>query len=206
MATDTRTFGTFADDATVGTITWGTPNAAATSDDTRSIASAMGASAVTHYLKATNSSHSSGSTLASGDTVTQIEYKFEKRKGGNPAANVRDSHVYPVVGGSIVTTTDYASASNWGTSDAVVTYTQTTNLPTADEILASDWGVVLSAYNQNATLGAQAEVDQITAVITFTAAPAFLPRFGTFVRQAVNRSANYCFSFFRSFSREVLAA
>ena len=171
MATDTRTFGTFADDGAVGSFTWNSPSNASASDDSRSSCLISSASGTSHYLKATNSSHAAGTALASGDTINSIKYRFERRKAGNPSANCRDWKIYPVEGGSIVTTTNFAdTGTDWGTSDAVAEYTQTTNLPSAATILASNWGVVIAAQNTNGQMGAQPELDYIEAIITFTAA------------------------------------
>lgn len=50
--TETKSPGTLADDAAVGTVAWSNPSNAASSND--SYATASGAGGTTHYLKATN--------------------------------------------------------------------------------------------------------------------------------------------------------
>lgn len=170
MAIETRAFGTGADDSGTGATPWTNPTNALVSDDTRATVS-LGSNGQSHYLKVTNSSHQSGSTLASGDTISQIIWHVEKRKAGNPAANIQDLHAYPVEGGTIVTTTDFKDTGiDWSATDGVVDYIQTTNLPSADTVLLSTWGFVLACQNTNSQVGGQGEVDQTTAEITFTAA------------------------------------
>lgn len=168
MALEIRTFGTQADDAAVGATAWSSPGNAAASDDSRSTAAAAGAGLQSHYHKSTNSSHASGDTLESGDTVTEIKYRFEKRKSNS--GNVRDWKIYPVEGGSVVTTTNFANTgTDWLTSDDATEYTQTTNLPSADTILASDWGVVIACQNTNG-FPATGELDYVEAYVIFTPA------------------------------------
>lgn len=169
MPTSTRTFGTQADDASTGTTAWSNPSNAASSNDTRSTAS-LGAGGNSHYHKSTNSSHSSGTALSSGDTINSIKYRFERRKSGSP--NVRDWKIYPVEGGTIVTTTNFAdTGTDWGTSDATAEYTQTTNLPSAATILASNWGVVIACQNTNGFPGGVGELDYVEAIVDFTPGP-----------------------------------
>lgn len=194
MAQQTRIFATFANDASVGTVAWATPGNAAASENTRTTATITIGSQQSQYLKATNSAYSTGdNTLAAGARINFIDYNVEQIKSGNPAANIRDFHLYPVEGGSLNTVADYANtASDWSTAESVVAHTQNTNLPSAATILASNWGFALAVLNQNGTGGGVAEVDWLYATIDFT--PAGPPNpVGSFVRQAVNRAANFCF-------------
>lgn len=169
MATETRTFATFANDNAVGATSWSNVGNAQVSDDARATATALGTNGISNYHKSTNSSHLSGSTLTSSCTINSIKYRLEKRKSGNPAANCRDYRVMEIQGGVIITANNYADvASDYGTSDAVVEYTQTTNLPTAATILDSGWGVAFACQNTNSTSGASGELDYTEVVIDFT--------------------------------------
>ncbi len=169
MATEVRIFGTFANDATVGTITWTSVSNAAAQDTTYANVVLNIASQQSNYIKATNSSHLSGSTLSSSDIITAIQWDIIHKKTGNPAATIKDFHAYPVESGSINTAIDYADTVNlWSTSDETFSYIQSSGLPTAATVLASNWGFVLACQNVNATTGAQGNVDYIVATITFT--------------------------------------
>lgn len=172
MAVETRVFGTFANDGSVGVVAWGTPANAAASDGNRTTASLTGGQ-TTQYIKATNSSHDSGSTLAIGDIITDIFFRVIRLKSGFAGANVRDWKAYPIEGGIIQTSTNYADTlSDWTTSDVSADYQQTGTLPSAATVLASDWGFAFAAQNQNGSSGAVAEIDQILAAnIVFTPGP-----------------------------------
>lgn len=165
MATSTRISLTQTDDSTVGTVAWANPSNAAASDGSKSSATG-GAGATTHYHKSLNFVHSSGTVLAAGDTINNIKYRYERSESGS--GNVRDDKVYPVIAGSIDTVTNYADTGlDWPSTDTVKEYTQTTNLPSAAQIISSDFGVVLSAKNQNG-FGYVGDIDYVEVIVDFT--------------------------------------
>lgn len=192
-----RTFGTITNDASVGATAWTNPSNAASSDNSYAVATALGVLGLSNYLKFLNSSYLDGTTLNVGDTINFISWSVERFKSGNPAANVRDYRLFAIEGGTIISANNYAdTASDWGTTDTDLAtgHNQNTNLPTAATVLASDWGFVFAAQNTNSTAGGTANVDWGYAYIDFTPAGSSPPNnAGTFVRQALNRAANYCF-------------
>lgn len=195
MATQLRSFGAAANDATVGIVGWSSVSNALTGDDTRATVTLSVGGSISQYLKVTNSSYASGTIMTAADTPTMIRYLCEVRKSGNPAANVRSKYLYPVEGGVIQTGTNYAlnDTGDWGAADGLRTMDDhVANVPSATTILSSNWGFVLACYNENGVGNGVGEVDVLYAEITFTPAAAPLS-VGTFIRQSVNRAANYCF-------------
>lgn len=171
MATCTRVFSTVGtSDPTGFGFNWSNTGNVFASDDSRATVSITNSNGISDFIEVTNSSHSSGTALGASDTITQIDWKVEVSKAGNPAANCRDYQLYPIENGTRVTTTNYATASDYGTSDAVATHSQTTNIPSASVVLASNWGFAFSCQNTNGQAGATGQVDRIFADITFTPA------------------------------------
>lgn len=163
MASVTRDFGTFADDSTVGTITWNNPGNAAASDDSR--ASTATNSATSHYLKCTNPQ---GTAVPAGATINGIEIIIERSRAFG--TSVTDSAVRIVKGGAIGAT-DRSNGTAWPTTDTDRTYGSPTDLWgetwTVAQINASDFGMAISVVSVG---GAQPRIDYVRAVIYYTVA------------------------------------
>ena len=135
--------GTMADDATVGTVAWGTPDNAKVNDGTATSASNDFSDIVSHYLKATNF----GFNIPSGATINGIVVEIEERDGANSNA-VKDSEVKIVKADGSIGTTNKASASWWTASTSYTTYGANDDLWgeswDSTKINDVDFGVVIS--------------------------------------------------------------
>jgi hypothetical protein len=155
--------GTMADDASVGTVAWTSPDNAKASDD--AYASAVLASLhVSHYLKATGF----GLAVPSEATILGILAEVELKKSGIGA--VVDSGVRIVKGGNIGST-EMASAVVWPTSDTYRFYGGATDLCgetwTPADINDPGFGIAISAM---AFPGATAYIDHIRLFVFWTIA------------------------------------
>ncbi len=165
----TAYFQTFADDASVGTVAWTNPSNAQFSEDTRAVASAIPASTgISHYLKATNPTTFYPAIPASS-TITGIIIFYER--SSNNLTSIRENSIKLVIGGAI-SGTDQTDANNWTTTDAVRMAGGGANLwgtaPTAAQVQAADFGVVISAKNIHATVAADARIDHIRVYVFYT--------------------------------------
>ena len=165
VSTSATSPGTMADDDSVGTIAWNSPDNAKTSDNVRSSAVFTGTNQVSHYLKATNF----GFSIPNGATIDGIKVEVEKRQsfGGT---TVEDNKVRIVKGGSIGST-DKAEGGDWNAgTDATSTYGSSSDLWgetwTVSDINASNFGFVISA--KNGAIAPDAEVDHILITVTYT--------------------------------------
>ena len=153
--------GTFANDATVGTIDWDTPSNASASDDTRASAVLL-ITEVTKYLKATNF----GFNIPTGSTIRGIVVEVEK--SSVLGTTIEDNSVKIVKGGTIGGT-EQKAAGAWGTTDAYTTYGSATDLWgvtwTAEDINLSTFGVVVAA---DATAAGTARIDHIRITIHYS--------------------------------------
>ena len=154
--------GTIVSDATVGAVAWSNPSNAGASDN--SYATAVIGAAVTpsEYLLCTNF----GFSIPSGATIDGITVTVEH--SASQTNRVNDSAVRIVKGGTIGST-DKASATFWGTSDASVDYGSTSDLWgetwAYSDINASNFGVVISA-SSTGTGTRTARIDLVTITIT----------------------------------------
>ena len=152
---------TFADDATVGTITLTSPANAAASDDARVTAVLLGLQ-VAHYLKATNF----GFALPLDATITGVTVDVER--SSSVGTTTVDNSVKLVKGGTI-SGTEKASATTWPTSDAYATYGSATDLwgltLTPTDINASGFGMAISATT---TLAATASIDHVRITVDYS--------------------------------------
>lgn len=157
--------GTGADDSSVGTIAWSSPGNITSSNDTYASVT-ITASAISHYLKATNF----GFTIPAGSTINGISVSIERKKSGT--GTIKDSQLRIVKGGSIGATDRADTATAWPTSDTVATYGSGSDLWgetwTSTDINASTFGVALSATETDPTNPAAASVDFISITVTYT--------------------------------------
>ena len=153
--------GTFANDATVGTIDWDTPSNASASDNTRA-SSVLLITEVTKYLKATNF----GFAIPTGSTIRGIVVEVEK--SSVTGVTIEDNSVKIVKGGTI-SGDDKAEAGAWSDTDAYSTYGSATDLWgvtwTAEDINAATFGVVVAA---DATAAGTARIDHIRITVHYT--------------------------------------
>ena len=153
--------GTFANDATIGTIDWDTPSNASASDNTRASATLL-LSEITKYLKATNF----GFSIPTGSTIRGIVVEVEKSSA--LATTVEDNSVKIVKGGTI-SGDNKAAAGAWDTTDTYASYGSATDLWgvtwTAEDINNSGFGVVVAA---DATAAGTARIDHIRITIHYT--------------------------------------
>lgn len=165
----------FANDSTVGTISWSNPGNAEISGDIRAIAD-LDDNEVSRYLKATDFDFA----IPAGATIDGI--KVEVEKSAQNTNRIKDSSVRIVKGGVIGATNKADLANFWGTSDAYTTYgspTDTWGLAwTPADINASDFGVAFAA-KKDTTSGNEyeARVDHIRITVYYT--PAIVPTTAT---------------------------
>lgn len=166
----TSTAGTGADDATVGTLVWSSPNQIATGNVTDALPS--GASQQTHYLKATNFSLA----VPSGATIIGIQLGVTRFAGPGPVA--QDAAIKLVKAGTIQATNRSLSGAWSSAGYTVATYGGPTDLWgttwTPTDINNSGFGAVVSALSlSNGTIAVR--LVQITVFFTlasgFTVAP-----------------------------------
>lgn len=156
--------GTFADDASVGTVAWSNPSNAQTSNDARATATSITTNVVSHYLKATNF----GFSIPSGATIDGILVEIER--SASTSNNNKDNSIKIVKGGTIQGN-EKAVADAWPTTDAYASYGGAADLWgltwTPTDINAADFGVVVSAQSYSGGL-LGARVDHIRITIYYT--------------------------------------
>jgi hypothetical protein len=155
--------GTLADDAAIGTLTWGTTSNAAASDDAYASVTGAGAAA-DHYLKASNF----GFSIPSGATIDGITVEIEMSKTGPGAPN--DSTVKIVKADGSIGSTNKGTAVNITTTDTYRTYGGAADLWsetwTDADINDVDFGVVFSStHSGNSTT----RIDHIRITVNYTA-------------------------------------
>lgn len=152
--------GTFASDSTVGAIAITNPSNAGASDNSYAT-SVLLLGQITNYLKVTNFNFS----IPLDATITGVTVSIEKST--TLSTSITDSSVKLVKVGTI-SGNDKASASQWGTSDAVSTYGSNADLwgltLTPSDINNSGFGVCISAV---AGLGATAQIDFVSITIDY---------------------------------------
>lgn len=145
-----------ADDGAVGNTEWSDPENAISSDDNAAVATTS-LTEQSHYLKATDFDF----TLE--EDPTEIVVEIERRKsGGDVGDTIKDAVVRLVVGGVVVGDNLADTVNDWPASDTYKTYTFTNSLPTAAQLQAVDFGVVLSVnFNIPSAITMQAHVDHV---------------------------------------------
>ena len=153
--------GTFANDATVGTIAWDTPSNASASDDTRASAVLL-ITEISKYLKATNF----GFNIPAGSTIRGIVVEVEKSSA--TGVTIEDNSVKIVQDGTIGGT-EQKVAGAWPTTDAYTTYGSATDLWgltwTSSQINSVNFGVVVAC---DATAAGTGRIDHIRITIHYT--------------------------------------
>ena len=144
--TNTSSPRTMADNASVGTIAWDSPDNAKVNDGLYAgLGKIMDIARTSHYLKATNFSFN----IPAGATINGILVEMEKL-GGMNSYQSHDSSV-KIVKGGVITGTDKAdTVSSWPSPEAYVSHGGSTDLWgttwTASDINNENFGVVISAY------------------------------------------------------------
>ncbi|HLK29844.1 MAG TPA: T9SS type A sorting domain-containing protein [Puia sp.] len=198
---------TFANDASTGSLAFGTPANAKNNDGSYASATATAVLLTlsnTNYLKATNF----GFNLPATSVVCGVEVSVVKKASGlNIVAYVNDNTVKLFINGSI-TGNNNASATHWGTSNATTTYGSPTdswgiNPATLNysNVNSSAFGVVFSAnINGLAGLGTAANIDQVQVNVYYDITPlalglesftAIKNNGSCFLSWAVNRDNSY---------------
>jgi hypothetical protein len=150
---------TFANDASIGIITWTNVTEVASSDGSAAFAN-NGVSLTSKYLKVTNF----GFSLAAGVTVDGIEVEVERRRGG--AEDKKDLAVR-IVKGDVISSTDMSSADFWPSSFAYKTYGSSSSLWgetwAYSDINSSTFGFAIAAQSVGEALNVLIEHIRITA-------------------------------------------
>ena len=159
--------GTFADDATVGTIAWGNPGRAVASDDSRAGCNEGNPPGATHYLKATNF----GFAIPAGAKIDGIKVEAEIKHSS--ASTAYDNSIKLVKAGSYVGDNKARESSvYWPTSDAYVTWGGETDLWgttwSVDEINNSGFGVGISGVFS--PVYSTASIDHIRITVYYSSA------------------------------------
>ena len=193
MATETRSTTSQIDDSSIGTLAWSPPGNSGASDNSYDSVSG-GPVTISHYLLCQRFNFA---TIADTDTLTQLKFRIEKKKSG--AGNVRDYQIRMIFAGAIQSGELADTATDWAGSDGYVEYTVTSGLPTPTQLKSNpvvpdlnNFGVAISCQNTNG-FAWSADLDHVECVASYTLAGEAPTRIGTFVRQAANRAANFCF-------------
>ncbi|HRH24203.1 MAG TPA: type II secretion system protein, partial [Candidatus Paceibacterota bacterium] len=162
-----RDAGTAANTSGVGTVSWGNPTNARTSDNSYATASLSGTQA-TQYIKATNF----GFTIPQDATIVGIKVDIERKASSN-TNTVRDNVVRLVRADGSLGGTNQAHTTSWPTSDAADSYGSATDLwnesgwsPAA--INDADFGAVISAIANGGSGTRTASVDSVRITVTYT--------------------------------------
>jgi len=144
MSPETKSGGTFANDATVGGVDWQLLSNAAASDD--AYAEAFLFSEISHYHKSTNY----GFGIPVGAIIDGIEFKLERKKDAG-GGGMKDNSIKLVKGGAIGGDDKADLATEWTTSDLIITYGGPTDkwgrTWTVADINASNFGIVVSVIS-----------------------------------------------------------
>lgn len=154
---------TFADDASVGSLTWSSPSNAQTSNN--SWAQATSSSIVpiySHYLKATHFDFS----IPAGSTINGVVVGVERRAVWS---GIKDYIVKLVVDGSI-TGDNKATATDWPTSDAYENHGGSGDVwgatLDADKVNSDNFGVVIAVGFTDTTQSAL--IDHIRMTVYYS--------------------------------------
>ncbi len=160
--------GTFADDATLGTVAWTNPANAGASDNVYATATAMSnVNTNSHYLKATNFGFNlPGSAIIKGITV-------EWEQSLSASFHIKDN-ASRIVKGGVIGSTDKSKSIDWTTTDTYISYGSTADLWgltwTAADINSSGFGAALAAVCSSCTAGTRnAQLDHVRITVTYSA-------------------------------------
>lgn len=178
FATDTTPTiaGTGANNATVGTKAWGTPEEITVTgggdDGVYADTGVMAKSEVSNYLKATNF----GFAIPDGSTIQGIKVEIDRKEGNTQAAGgIKDSEVKIVKADGTIGATNKANTTDfWPTTEAIAIYGSVSDLWgetwTTTDINDIDFGVVIAGVNTKVSGGGateSAQVDFIRITITY---------------------------------------
>lgn len=171
MAEITKSPGTMADDATVGTRAWVNPDNAKISDDVYSAAGGNNADqTISHYLKATNF----GFAIPTGATINGVLVEVEKHSNSYVSGQDynRDYSIQLVKGGVISSDNKADTATDWPDTDSYISYGSSSDLWgetwTAEDINDIDFGIALSVKWFRVGGVAQPNVDHIRITVYYT--------------------------------------
>lgn len=155
--------GTLANDASVGVEAWSFPSFAGNSDNSYANQALLSLT-YSNYLKSTNF----GFSIPSGATIDGIIVEIEKR---DSIYLSQDSTVKLVKGGTIVGT-NKSLLGSWTNVDSYYTYGSSSDLWgttwTDSDINASDFGVVINAYNPSFKSNAYLYIDHVRITVHYT--------------------------------------
>jgi hypothetical protein len=172
MATGGPSFpGTGADDSSHTGVTWNNPTYIQADDTSRATAYLSGAGTdYSHYLSGTVF----GFAVPSGSTIDGITFAVQARASRNSNYDfIRDHHVCLLKNGAVYGNDKADLVTKWPTVEATVTYGAVNDLWggswTAEDINASNFGVVMAVLINYGDLGCIAVVDCYQITITYTA-------------------------------------
>lgn len=155
--------GTFANEASVGTVDWNNPTRAVASDDSKATCYVGLAAVTTHYLKATNF----GFAIPVGATIVGILVEFEKGRADEFLP--KDYSVRIVKDGTIQGDEKADTVTSWPASDTYVSHGGAADLWglswTLDDINDSTFGVVIAA---SLASWATARIDHLRITVYYT--------------------------------------
>jgi|GEM_PF-4639521 len=164
MASQTRSPGTLADDAAVGTVTWTNPSNAGTSNNVYavSLSNESGLGRFSHYLKATNF----GFSIPTGSTINGVVVEIEEFTWDPVACK---NIVVRLVKGGSVSGDNKATGSFISDVESYVSYGGASDLwgntLALSDINASNFGMVLQVFTDEAS---DVFVDHIRITVHYT--------------------------------------
>lgn len=154
---------------TTGTFPWNSPGNTKTSDNIKTSATMAGLNQ-SHYLKIQNL----GFTIPPGATILGIKVEIERSRANTPGTfgDVRDSQIRIIKSDDNLGTTDKANVlTNWGTSDAYISYGNTTDLWgenwTSSDINNSNFGVAISIVGTTGSTNRIANIDHVRVTVNY---------------------------------------
>ncbi len=161
-----RSPGTTANDISIGTVAWSTPERARASDNSRATAT-LGDNAVSNFLKATNFSFS----IPPGATITGITVDVE-RSAANAGSPIHDAAV-SIVKNGVIQAADRATATNWTGTDTYEMHGGATDLWgtmwTPADVNNAGFGVAVAATKAGTAGGNRnARIDVINITVYYT--------------------------------------
>jgi Bacterial Ig-like domain (group 3)/MBG domain len=154
---------------TIGTVAWSNPGNITANDGADASASVPSGGGITNYLQGSQF----GFTIPAGSSIQGITVAIKRRTTGNPNPQLRDYEVRLVKGGVVVGDNRADLVTEWPHAQyGTVTYGGTSDLWgttwTAAEVNANDFGVALSARNQNPSNAKNALVDYFQVTIEYS--------------------------------------
>jgi hypothetical protein len=160
--------GTFANDTTIGTSSWGTPSNASAEDGTSTTTAAIGNGTVANYLKCTNF----GFSIPAGSTINGITVEV-KAKRATTSRNLTIATIKLVKAGTIQGNNN-GNATVLGTTLAYATFGSVSDLWGlafgASDINDSTFGVAISCTGGAGKGSVTGSIDYVRITITYTAA------------------------------------